>query len=187
MVQLRQKAIVEEMSLDDIPEVQEIEREIFPTPWPRNAYRRELLQNKLATYYIIRETDDIAGYAGLWKMRDEAHVTTVGVRRRDQGKGYGMALMITLLDRAYEGGSRWVTLECRASNLGAIALYEKLGFKVIGRRRGYYTDDGEDAVVMWTDSLRAPAFRDHFRQLREEIADAIGLPLAGPGHRNLLR
>ena len=172
-MQLRQRTLIEEMTLEDIPAVQEIEREIFLTPWPRNAYRRELLQNRLATYLVLREEDELVGYAGLWKMHDEAHVTTVGVRRKEQGRGYGMALMLALIERAYELDARWVTLEVRASNFGAMALYEKLGFKVIGRRRGYYTDDGEDAVVMWSDSMLAPAFQERFRRLREEYDERV--------------
>jgi ribosomal-protein-alanine N-acetyltransferase len=166
---LKQRVAIEAMSLDDIPVVQDIEREIFLTPWPRNAYRREISQNRLASYIVIREGDDIVGYAGLWRMRDEAHVTTVGVARAHQGKGYGMALMLQLIELAYEHGSRWMTLEVRASNYGAMALYEKLGFKVIGRRRGYYTDDGEDAIVMWSDSLHAPAFQERYKSMREAM------------------
>jgi ribosomal-protein-alanine N-acetyltransferase len=177
-MQLRQRTVIEEMSLDDIPAVQEIEKQIFLTPWPRNAYRRELSQNQLATYIVLREEDEIIGYAGLWKMHDEAHVTTVGVRRSDQGKGYGMALMLALIERAYAMESRWMTLEVRASNQGAMVLYEKLGFKVIGRRRGYYTDDGEDAVVMWSDSLLAPSFRERYDALRQRA----GLDIAFDGH-----
>jgi ribosomal-protein-alanine N-acetyltransferase len=169
MMVLKQRVQIEPMQLDDIPVVQTIEREVFLTPWPRNAYRRELSQNRLATYIVIREGDEIVGYAGLWRMHDEAHVTTVGVRRQDQGKGYGLALMLALIERAYAIGSRWMTLEVRASNFGAMALYEKLGFKVIGRRRGYYTDDGEDAIVMWSDSLYAPAFQERYRTLRERL------------------
>ena len=86
-----------------------------------------------------------------------------------------MALMLALIDRAYALDSRWMTLEVRASNHGAMALYEKLGFKVIGRRRGYYTDDGEDAVVMWSDSMLAPAFRERFQRLRSELPADIAL------------
>lgn len=179
-MQLKQRTVIEEMSLEDIATVQEIEREIFLTPWPRNAYRRELLQNKLASYIVLRDGDDVIGYAGLWKMHEEAHVTTVGVRRRDQGKGFGMALMIALIERAYVLNSKWMTLEVRASNYGAMAMYEKLGFKVIGRRRGYYTDDGEDAVVMWSDSLLAPTFQARYNKLREKYAEQIAFS-AYPG------
>ena len=179
-MQLKQRTVIEEMSLDDIPTVQDIEREIFLTPWPRNAYRRELLQNKMASYIVLRDGDEIVGYAGLWKMRDEAHVTTVGVRRRDQGRGFGMALMVALIERSYMLAARWMTLEVRASNHGAMALYEKLGFKIIGRRRGYYTDDGEDAVVMWSDSLAAPSFQARYQQLRERFGETIAFS-AYPG------
>jgi len=173
MMQLRQRTLVEPMRLEDIAAVQEIEREIFLTPWPRNAYRREIVQNRMASYIVIRDGDELVGYAGLWKMHDEAHVTTVGVRRRDQGRGFGLALMLGLIDRAFTLQARWVTLEVRASNYGAMALYEKLGFKVIGRRRGYYTDDGEDAVVMWSDSLLAPVFQQRYARIREEVGDKV--------------
>src|SRR5258708_14529767 len=172
-MQLRQRTVIEEMTLDDIPAVQEIEKEIFLRPWPGTAYRRELSQNQLASYIVRGEQGEIVGYAGLWKMHDEAHITTVGVRRSDQGKGYGMVLMLALIQRAYELESRWLTLEVRASNYGAMALYEKLGFKVIGRRRGYYTDDGEDAVVMWSDWLLAPAFRDRYQALRDRVGEDV--------------
>jgi ribosomal-protein-alanine N-acetyltransferase len=173
MMQLRQRTLIEPMGLDDIPAVQQIEREIFLTPWPRNAYRREILQNRMASYIVIRDGDELVGYAGLWKMHDEAHVTTVGVRKKDQGRGFGLALMLALIERAFTLQARWVTLEVRASNYGAMALYEKLGFKVIGRRRGYYTDDGEDAVVMWSDSLLAPAFQQRFSKIREEVGESV--------------
>ena len=174
-MQLRQRTLIEPMRLEDIPAIQEIEREIFLTPWPRNAYRREIVQNRMASYMVIRDGDEIVGYAGLWKMHDEAHVTTVGVRRRDQGRGFGLALMLALIDRAFALDARWVTLEVRASNYGAMALYEKLGFKVIGRRRGYYTDDGEDAVVMWSDSLMAPTFQQRFEEIRRQVEDRVDL------------
>ena len=172
-MQLRQRTLIEPMRLEDIPAVQAIEREIFLTPWPRNAYRREIVQNRMASYMVIRDGDEVVGYAGLWKMHDEAHVTTVGVRKRDQGRGFGLALMLALVERAFALHARWVTLEVRASNYGAMALYEKLGFKVIGRRRGYYTDDGEDAVVMWSDSLMAPAFQQRYSRIREEVGEKV--------------
>lgn len=178
-MQLRQRTLIEPMRLEDIPAVQEIERQIFLTPWPRNAYRREIVQNRMASYMVIRDGDEVVGYAGLWKMRDEAHVTTVGVRQKEQGRGFGLALMLALIDRAYALDARWVTLEVRASNYGAMALYEKLGFKVIGRRRGYYTDDGEDAVVMWSDSLLAPAFQQRFERLREEVGEKVSFDARG--------
>jgi len=90
---------------------------------------------------------DIIGYGGLWKVSDEAHITTIGVRAESQHQGLGTGMFAALVQRSYELGARWITLEVRVTNGHAIRLYERFGFKAIGRRRGYYTDNGEDAVV----------------------------------------
>lgn len=169
MMQLKSRTFVGPMREEDIPQVQLIEKEIFPTPWPKNAYYRELNHNRSAFYIVLRRDDQIVGYAGLWKMSDEAHITTVGVRVGEQGKGYGHALMAALIQRAYQLGSRWLTLEVRPSNDVAVRLYEKFGFKVIGRRRGYYTDNNEDAIVMWSDSIHTTAFKRRFKEILDSI------------------
>lgn len=176
-MQLRERLVIDEMRESDIPLIQAIEKEIFLTPWPRNAYQREITQNRSAAYLVIRRDDEIVAYGGLWKMYDEAHVTTVGVKRDQQGKGYGLVVMAALIDRAYRMGTRWMTLEVRPSNDTAIRLYEKFGFKVIGRRRGYYTDNGEDAIVMWSDSIHSQPFKQRFQEIVEGIdgVDELGL------------
>ena len=97
------------------------------------------------------------------------------MRARDQSKGYGTALFAALVHRAYEMGARWITLEVRSTNLHAIRMYERFGFRAIGRRRGYYTDNGEDAVIMWSDSIHAPAFK------RRLAAILTGIDVAGVG------
>jgi len=168
---------VEPMRYEDIATVQNIEREIFPSPWPKNAYATELSQNRQASYIVLRQDGQLVGYAGVWRVAHEAHVTTIGVRARDQGKGYGKALFAALVQRAYEMGARWVTLEVRSANLPAMRLYERFGFKVIGRRRGYYTDNGEDAVIMWSDTIHAPAFKRRFAA----ILGDIDIPGVGSG------
>src|SRR5712691_10077498 len=160
MMQLKSRTLVDAMREEDIPEVQAIERQIFPTPWPRNAYYRELHHNRSAYYLVLRRDEEIVGYAGLWKMSDEAHITTVGVR-------------------AYQLGSRWLTLEVRPSNDVAVRLYEKFGFKVIGRRRGYYTDNNEDAIVMWSDSIQAPGFKKRFNDILQTL-EIEGLDTSTP-------
>jgi ribosomal-protein-alanine N-acetyltransferase len=175
MMQLRERLAIEEMREEDIPVVQAIEKEIFLTPWPRNAYQREITQNRSAAYLVIRRDGEVLAYGGLWKMYDEAHITTVGVRRAEQGKGYGVVLMAALIQRAYQMGTRWMTLEVRPSNEAAIHLYEKFGFKVIGRRRGYYTDNGEDAVVMWSDSIHAQPFKKRFEEVLKGLEGISGL------------
>ena len=168
--------LIERMRSGDIPAVQAIEREIFLSPWPRNAYASELSQNRQAHYFVLRDggRGDIIGYGGLWKVSDEAHITTIGVRTLSQHQGLGTAMFAALVQRSYELGARWITLEVRVTNGHAIRLYERFGFKAIGRRRGYYTDNGEDAVVMGSDSLHAPVFKSRFVDILEGI-DIVGM------------
>ena len=161
--------IIEPMQTDDIAVVQAIERDIFPSPWPKNAYAMELAQNRQAYYVVLRDSGEIIGYGGLWRMAHEAHVTTIGVRADRQHQGFGTVLFAALVQRSYELGARWITLEVRASNDHAINLYERFGFTAIGRRRGYYTDNGEDAVIMWSDQIHAPRFKTHYTELLRSI------------------
>ncbi|HEX6349295.1 MAG TPA: ribosomal protein S18-alanine N-acetyltransferase [Candidatus Dormibacteraeota bacterium] len=164
MVQIREQLTIEPMREADVPAVQLIERDIFSTPWPRNAYYRELASRNSAHYIVLRRDEEIVGYAGMWRMYDEAHVTTIGVRHDVQHSGYGRVLFAALVQAAYDMGAKWVTLEVRTSNENAMRMYEAFGFKVIGRRKGYYTDNGEDAIVMWSDSIYSPRFRKAFEE-----------------------
>ena len=186
MVELRRQLALEPMREADVPTVQEIERRIFSTPWPRNAYYRELSSRNSAYYVVLRRDgapadrglapDEIVGYGGMWRMYDEAHVTTIGVRHDAQHQGYGRIIFAGLVQAAYDMGAKWVTLEVRASNDNAMRMYENFGFKVIGRRKGYYTDNGEDAIVMWSDSIYSPRFRKAFEANLERIeVDVRGL------------
>ena len=200
MVQIRQQLALELMREADIATIQEIEREIFATPWPRNAYYRELASRSSAHYVVLRheamaerpassasEMDpSIVGYGGMWRMYDEAHVTTIGGRHELHHQGYGRIIFAGLVQAAYDMGAKWVTLEVRTSNENAMRMYELFGFKVIGRRKGYYTDNGEDAIVMWSDSIHSPRFRRAYESNLERIeADVRGLRrdlLAKDGH-----
>jgi [ribosomal protein S18]-alanine N-acetyltransferase len=166
---------VEPMRYEDIGPVQAIERQVFASPWPKNAYASELSQNRQASYIVLRQDGELVGYAGLWRVALEAHITTIGVRAGDHSKGYGTVLFAALVQRAYALGARWITLEVRDSNDHAIRLYERFGFKAIGRRRGYYTDNGEDAVIMWSDSIHAPGFKRGFNAILS------GIDVAGVG------
>ena len=178
MVQIRHRLAIEPMREQDVPTVQVIEREIFSTPWPRNAYYRELASRNSAHYIVLRrygedDQSDIVGYAGMWRMYDEAHVTTIGVRQDLHHTGYGRVLFAALVQAAYDMGAKWITLEVRTSNDNAMRMYENFGFKVIGRRRGYYTDNGEDAIVMWSDSIYSPRFRKAFEENLARIQGEI--------------
>ena len=191
MVQVRQSLTLDLMREGDVATVQEIEREIFATPWPRNAYFRELASRSSAHYVVLRQegpAEDtsrfrapdfdptIIGYGGMWRMYDEAHVTTIGVRRDLHHRGFGRILFAGLVQASYDMGAKWITLEVRTTNENAMRMYEGFGFKVIGRRKGYYTDNGEDAIVMWSDSIHSPRFRSAYESNLGHIeADVRGL------------
>jgi ribosomal-protein-alanine N-acetyltransferase len=157
------------MTLDDIPAVHAIERSSFAVPWPDDAYRNEILTNRLASYVVARAGDEVAGFAGLWVMVDEAHVTTFAVDPRWRRRGIGERLLLALLDLSVARRAREATLEVRLSNMPARRLYEKYGFRPVGIRPRYYSDNGEDALIMTTDALASAAMRERIARLREAV------------------
>jgi [ribosomal protein S18]-alanine N-acetyltransferase len=175
------RVVVELMTVDDLPEVQVIERESFTTPWPPHAYRQELENNRLAQYIVARCGDTIVGFAGIWLLVDEAHVTTFATRRSWRRLGIGDRLILALLDLARTRGAHEATLEVRPSNLPARRLYEKYGFKVVGVRLRYYSDDNEDALIMTTESLDGRHMRDRIAQLRAELSVRPDIELGPDG------
>jgi ribosomal-protein-alanine N-acetyltransferase len=120
------------------------------------------------------ELRSIIGYAGLWLMTDEAHITTIAVDPDFQGNGIGELLVVALIDRARQIGARWLTLEVRVTNEVAQRLYEKYTFKEMGIRRHYYSDNGEDALVMWTDPIDSDSFQENLTRNREALARRLG-------------
>jgi [ribosomal protein S18]-alanine N-acetyltransferase len=120
------------------------------------------------------ELRSIVGYAGLWLMTDEAHITTIAVDPDFQGNGLGELLLVALIDRAKQIGARWLTLEVRVTNEVAQRLYEKYTFKEMGVRRRYYSDNGEDALVMWTDPIDSDTFQTTLLRNREALARRLG-------------
>ena len=151
---------VEEMRLDDIEAVHAIERRSFSTPWPANAFHEEITRNRMARYVVARVGDEIVGYAGLWMIVDEGHITTFGVDPAWRRQGIGQRMLLHLADLSSQLGATRMTLEVRASNVAAQALYGKFGFVETGRRPGYYSDDGEEAIVMATPLLDDPVYRE---------------------------
>ncbi len=116
----------------------------------------------------------ILGFAGMWVLLDEAHVTTIAVDPDRQGHGLGEFLFVTLMDEAIQRGATWVTLEVRITNHTAQALYRKYGFSVQGRRPRYYSDNNEDAYIMWSESLRDPGYRQRLQELRRSVLARLG-------------
>jgi len=154
------------MTLADIPAVIEIERASFSTTWPADAFYNELHTNKLAHYFVGRIGEHIVAYGGIWVIFEDSHVTTIAVDPVYRGRRLGEALLLHLLDRAIEGGAAWMTLEVRESNVAAQQLYRKYGFTTVTTRKGYYSDNDENALVMWAGNLKGEFFRSRLQALR---------------------
>lgn len=119
-------------------------------------------------------SDPIVGFAGMWIMFDEAHITTIGVLPEYRGTGLGELLMVHLFSEAMARGAEWVSLEVRVSNDPAQALYQKYGFTRQGVRRRYYSDNGEDAYIMWSPPVRDTEFVERFEELRNSLSERLG-------------
>lgn len=139
------------MKLSDIEAVCLIEQEAFTTPWSYQAFVNELTQNHFASYTVMELGGEMIGYAGLWAIMDEGHITNIAVKQGFRGQKLGERLLIELMRQAADKGLARMTLEVRVSNRVAQGLYEKLGFRAAGLRRRYYSDNGEDALIMWAD------------------------------------
>ena len=169
------KVRIEPMRVADLPAVHAVERASFDTPWPPEAYRSELETNRLAQYMVVRVDDEIVGFGGMWLMVDEAHIITFAVHPAWRRQHIGERLLIAFLDLALERGAHEATLEVRLSNLPARRLYEKFGFRPVGLRPRYYSDNGEDALIMTTEPLADDAMRERIARLRAAV-DAAPAP-----------
>lgn len=153
---LRDKKIAEERAT--LP-VQELER-------PRRIFPLSLLPSRAAATLPSPNLAAIIGFAGLWLMVDEAHITTIAMHPHHRGLGLGEFMLMSLIDIAYSIGARWVSLEVRVSNLSAQNLYRKYGFREAGLRHRYYSDNQEDALIMWTDEINSLVYKQKFQSLK---------------------
>ncbi len=146
----------------DIAHIHEIELQSFSLPWSPASFVQELTQNPLATYVVMDDVlrNKVVGYAGMWRIYEEAHITNIAVRETYRGQKCGYRLLEALFWQAYQGGARHMTLEVRPSNAVARKLYGKFGFYEAGVRRRYYTDNGEDALILWCDRVAEIACGD---------------------------
>lgn len=140
--------IIREMRYSDLDELAVIEQASFSVPWTRGMLEEECF-NSLARYRVIEYQGIIAGYIGMWHIMDEGHITNLAVRPEFRRRGFAGKLLQDLIDYAAENDINAITLEVRVSNIPAISLYESFGFQVEGRRKNYYADNGEDALIMW--------------------------------------
>ncbi|MCC7229303.1 MAG: ribosomal protein S18-alanine N-acetyltransferase [Fimbriimonadaceae bacterium] len=136
-----------------IPAILDIEKLVNTAPWSERSFRNEL-DHPHGIFLVALLDGNIVGYGGFWMVIDEAHITTVAVSKSHQREGLGTKLVIDLLRRAKERGMTCSTLEVRAGNESAIKLYEKMGYIVAARRKAYYPDNKEDALVMWLHHLQ---------------------------------
>ena len=140
--------IIRPMIIDDVDEVYIVEEDCFVDPWSKDSIRKEL-KNNLARYLVAQLDNKIVGYVGVWFVVDEGHITNVAVHSDYRGKKIGDRLVKEMVGLCKENKLVAMTLEVRASNTVAQNLYRKYGFKMGGIRKEYYSDNKEDAIIMW--------------------------------------
>lgn len=146
-----QQLNIRRMLLQDLDAVLQVEHRSFTAPWSRQAFLGEIVENRLARYIVAELDGRVIGYAGLWMIMDEGHVTNIAVDPDYRGLKLGEKLLRTLMSMCVASGGRKMTLEVRVTNTVAQNLYRKYGFERVGIRKGYYTDNKEDAMIMWVD------------------------------------
>jgi ribosomal-protein-alanine acetyltransferase len=143
-----ENVMIRAMTVFDIDDVLEIEKRSFATPWSRQAFESEIGKNLCARYIVARINGKVAGYAGMWLIIDECHITNVAVHPDYRGMHIGDAMMKYLVNTGMAKGVTTMTLEVRKTNYVAQNLYKKYGFEPVGVRQKYYGDNGEDAIIM---------------------------------------
>ena len=142
---------------------------------PKSVPRRALLPINLGRRQDSNgQRSAIIGFAGMWLAFDEAHVTTIGVDPHRRGQGLGELLLLCMFDEALTRGANWLTLEVRVTNAAAQALYRKYGFSTHGTRKRYYSDNNEDALIMWSPALTDPEFRATLESRRIALEQRLG-------------
>ena len=140
--------LIRRMDLGDIDEIVALEHDLLSSPWNKEAFCYELEKNASSTILILEDSEHILGYLGMWTLGDQSQITTIGIRKEEQGKGYSKVLMAKCEEITRHLGYLNINLEVRISNTKAINLYESCGFKVVATRKNYYQDNHEDAYLM---------------------------------------
>ena len=148
------------LEMRDLDRIEEIERESYPTPWSRSMFAGELAKpSSICLGAFDTESDVLVGYLIISRYVDAWHVMNIAVAPSERRRGIAQHLLERLFELTASDSRRGYTLEVRVSNANAIRLYERLGFQARGLRRGYYTDNREDALIMWKDPVSEPATR----------------------------
>lgn len=159
---------IRRMVRGDIPAVAALEADIYPQPWSPRVFFDELAMES-RVYVVSIFEDEIVGYGGLLLIEEDAHITTVAVAPEARGHQIGTRLMMSLIDRSLDSGARHLTLEVRVSNEPAQALYERFGFRPVGRRKNYYRD--EDALVMWATDIDTDEYAERLAAVRTTLEE----------------
>ena len=141
--------VIRKMEVVDVDQVLEVERATFATPWTTDVFYQELVDNQHAHYFVMELDRQIIGYVGMWIVLDEAQITNIAVLPSFRGHKFGEKLFGYTIQQAMIVGVTGLSLEVRVSNLVAQKMYRKFGLVPGGIRKNYYTDNQEDAVVMW--------------------------------------
>lgn len=152
---MREQIKLAPMEPRHLAQVMVIEKDSFITPWSERTYFQEIKANQFATYHVALVGEAVIGYAGYWLILDEAHITNIAVAPKWRRQGVARRLLHQLFVSATEKGACQATLEVRQSNTGAQTLYAEFGFVAAGLRRAYYTDNKENALIMWQNDIAA--------------------------------
>lgn len=165
---------IEKMTLASLDEVMAIEALAYSQHhWSRDSFVAEI-NNQISNYSCATNKENrIVGYLGLWKIIDEAHITNLAVHPDFRRKGVAKLLLFDALEQCYKEKIKYLTLEVRVSNEGAINLYESFGFKSLGVRKKYYQNNNEDALIMWSENIFSENYKKRFNKIKEDIEGLI--------------
>ena len=167
---------ISRMMTADVDDVIAIEEKAYGEHhWSKDSFLSEI-NNELARYYCARdENNNLVGYAGCWQILEEAHITNIAVSPDMRRKHIGETLLCSIIEDCYKNMVKYITLEVRVSNKAAIGLYEKYGFKSFGKRIGYYQNNNEDALIMWTENIFYDKFKKKYSKVFEELKGKINI------------
>jgi ribosomal-protein-alanine N-acetyltransferase len=153
--------------------VMAIERQVYPRPWSPNLFLSEMSESKNRVYLVARMDREVVGYGGMICYGEEAHVTNIAVDPLRHRQKIASRLLHDLVIEAVAMGAEAISLEVRVTNWGAQRLYGRFGFRPVGVRKNYYQEIGEDALIMWLDGVRDPAFRRRLAELVDELPEGV--------------
>ncbi|MEM8677264.1 MAG: ribosomal protein S18-alanine N-acetyltransferase [Cyanobacteria bacterium P01_G01_bin.67] len=164
----------------EVPEIVDLDRLCLGGLWTAEAYLREidsssssLLTLQLVSSEFGQDREQMIGMACLWSIVEEAHITLLGIHPEYRRQGLGQLLLFSLLENAIARQLAWATLEVNVNNLAALSLYQKLGFQIAGRRKGYYQPTGDDALVLWLKGLQHPEFQAQLSRWQLQLSDRL--------------